>query len=305
MTVKVFISWSGDRSYKVARKLEVWLPEVIKEVEPLISVKPEAGGLVFTELNNKLRQADIAVLCLTPENWYELWLSYEAGMVYGRTETLTKICPYVIDAKCRDLPTPLSHFTCLKDDEDGTKLLVEAIATAAGKRPKSAKLKKSFDSKWPELEAFLDQIGRPKTPPDPKTLANDFMKVSGYIEKHRSQLEGPLRDLILKTVDNFMSDKFDLEKAISLADRAIQKSKNSFRGKKSILVGNVTNFFKKNFTQEELREIVTDLESYITLDPDETRRRLTDRVLRILSEVFAHFHRKLLDRLDECLNAAN
>lgn len=108
-----------------------------------------------------LRKADIVVLCLTPGNCRELWLGYEAGMVYGKTKILAKICPYVIGAKCSDLLPPLSHFTCVKADKEGTRLLIEAIARTAGKRSNSASLKKSFDSKWSALKAFPEQIGHP------------------------------------------------------------------------------------------------------------------------------------------------
>ncbi|MAM66320.1 MAG: hypothetical protein CL702_08060 [Chloroflexi bacterium] len=57
--MKVFISWSGDRSRAVADTLRVWLKDVIQAVDPWISgsniEKGTRGGLEITkELEDSL-----------------------------------------------------------------------------------------------------------------------------------------------------------------------------------------------------------------------------------------------------------
>jgi len=37
MTKRLFLSWSGDRSYRLAKVLYEWLPLVLPEIEPWLS----------------------------------------------------------------------------------------------------------------------------------------------------------------------------------------------------------------------------------------------------------------------------
>lgn len=43
-SMKVFLSWSGERSRLVATALHEWLPQVINAVEPFISSNIDAGA---------------------------------------------------------------------------------------------------------------------------------------------------------------------------------------------------------------------------------------------------------------------
>ncbi|CAC9976768.1 hypothetical protein [Flavobacterium panici] len=53
--MKVFISWSGERSKKVAELLDDWLQCVIQAVNPWMSSKDiDRGALWFTEINDQL-----------------------------------------------------------------------------------------------------------------------------------------------------------------------------------------------------------------------------------------------------------
>jgi hypothetical protein len=305
MTVSVFISWSGKRSQKVAEKLRTWLKKVIPAVNPLMSKDVKSGKPFFNELNRLLKRADFAVLCLSSENWGEPWIAYEAGAVFGKTEKTTEVCPYLIGSNRGDLPQPLVFFQGCKNTRDETYQLVESINEAAGKPLTGPKLKKAFNKNWPELERFFKRIGAPKKPIDVRAMINDFREASLYIDMHRAQLEGPFHRLIDNTIEAFKSGAYKRETTVNLAYKAVEKSKNTFRTKKSLLIGNVRDFFKKHFTKKELREVIIDLESILTPDPDETRKRLTDRMLRALLEVFSRFHRILLDKLDEHLKAAD
>jgi hypothetical protein len=42
MVIKIFVSWSGDRSYQFAEKLYEWLPTIVPNVKVFFS--PELGG---------------------------------------------------------------------------------------------------------------------------------------------------------------------------------------------------------------------------------------------------------------------
>ena len=63
--MKVFISWSGDRSRAVADTLRVWLKDVIQAVDPWISgsniEKGTRGGL---EITKELEESLVGIFAL-------------------------------------------------------------------------------------------------------------------------------------------------------------------------------------------------------------------------------------------------
>ena len=66
--MKVFISWSGDRSKYVARALYEWIPRVIQNVEPWLSAEMPKGVKWSPEIAKALDETKFGVFCVTPEN---------------------------------------------------------------------------------------------------------------------------------------------------------------------------------------------------------------------------------------------
>ena len=67
--MKVFISWSGDRSQAVANAFKEWLPMVLQYVEPWVSEKDINAGERWAQMiAGELEQANFGIICLTPEN---------------------------------------------------------------------------------------------------------------------------------------------------------------------------------------------------------------------------------------------
>ena len=80
--MKVFISWSGERSKIVAEALRDWLPAVIQSVKPWVSSKDiDKGSRSFAEIQAQLKDAQFGIACLTPENLTEMWIHFESGAV--------------------------------------------------------------------------------------------------------------------------------------------------------------------------------------------------------------------------------
>ncbi|HKG14447.1 MAG TPA: hypothetical protein VKB12_14055, partial [Pyrinomonadaceae bacterium] len=187
MTLNVFIGWSG-RTSLVAKKLTTWLKEIVPGVEPWMSEEISAGALGWfeNELTPSLRRAELAVMCISPENWHNPWFTYEAGVVFGQTRKSRRVCPYITDPSAlrRKLPEPLKFFWAEKADHEGagTLKLVRAINKAAGS-PLSDdgpedELTRVFRKKWPELLKVLIQATPPPRTPGPSQYIDDFMNVS-------------------------------------------------------------------------------------------------------------------------------
>lgn len=79
--MKVFLSWSGERSKVVAKSLSEWLEQVLQAVEPWISTDIEKGKRWDGEISQKLEQSKVGIICLTKDNLESTWLHFEAGAI--------------------------------------------------------------------------------------------------------------------------------------------------------------------------------------------------------------------------------
>lgn len=78
--MRVFLSWSGERSRAAASALSELLPDVMPALSPWMSEHDIAAGARWGhELAVRLEDAGFGVICLTPENIGVPWLLYEAG----------------------------------------------------------------------------------------------------------------------------------------------------------------------------------------------------------------------------------
>jgi TIR domain len=79
--MKVFISWSGERSRKIAELLRHWLPIVNHSIpSPYVSADAIGKGVRWaSDLATELEASNFGLLCLTPENLSAPWLHFEAG----------------------------------------------------------------------------------------------------------------------------------------------------------------------------------------------------------------------------------
>ena len=154
--MRVFVSWSGDRSKAAAlglrSLLEATFPEV---VDVFISDQIDAGEMWALRLETELKQSEFGVVCLTEDNFQVPWLLFEAGAIatkFGRA----RVVPYWID----DLPvgaekSPLAHFQRMPATHEGTLGLLKSINAARETPRDSQKLAIQFDRWWPDLEKIL------------------------------------------------------------------------------------------------------------------------------------------------------
>src|SRR4051812_12111371 len=126
--MKVFLSWSGERSRIVATALRKWLPDVVQAVEPWMSKHDIGAGSRWSkDIGQVLNDADFGILCLTSENYAAPWLLFEAGALAKRRDE-ARVVPYLIGIEPSDLPAgPLNQFQAKRATVDDTWDLVQAI----------------------------------------------------------------------------------------------------------------------------------------------------------------------------------
>jgi hypothetical protein len=166
-SMKVFLSWSGPRSQKVAESLRDWLPDVLQVVEPWVSTTSIPSGRDFaTALREELAESNFGVLCLTMENCRSPWILFEAGAL-GKVVGIAHVCPYLIDMEPEELPHPLQAFQASTADKKGTYKLVQAINRASPTlKLLESQLQKSFDRCWADLKPKLESPIRSLPPAD-------------------------------------------------------------------------------------------------------------------------------------------
>jgi hypothetical protein len=129
--MKVFLSWSGERSRRVAEALRDWLPDIIQSIKPWMSATDiEAGSRWSRELWDQLAETQVGILCLTTSNQQSPWMLFEAGAL-AKSLANTFVCPYLIGMDQNDIkPGPLVQFQTKRADENGTWELLKTLNRA-------------------------------------------------------------------------------------------------------------------------------------------------------------------------------
>ena len=177
--MKVFISWSGERSRRTARLLKDWLPNVIQVIKPWMSDKDIDGGSIWSgEIIKQLDEHAIGIICLSRENVSAPWILFEAGALMKGLST-NRVCPLLIDLEPSDVKPPLSMFQLVKRPKEDFFKLIEtlngqieqSLALAADK------LRIAFEKFWPDFESDIAKIISETETPTKKTQRSneDFL----------------------------------------------------------------------------------------------------------------------------------
>jgi hypothetical protein len=158
--MKVFISWSGDMSHKIAVALGAWLPSVIQAVKPFVSSRDIAAGDRWGEvLADELAETRFGIICITPFNLRAPWLNFESGAL-SKTVDRSSVVPLLCGVDRSLVHGPLAQFqSTLFTREEMAALLCSLNDRLAEESRLSAELlRRTFDLWWPQLEKDLSAI---------------------------------------------------------------------------------------------------------------------------------------------------
>ncbi len=162
--MQIFLSWSGDRSLKVAKELGEWMPKVIQAIEPWLSADDiNKGGRWLKELSDNLEKCNFGIVCLTPENLLEPWLLFESGAL-SKAVKESHVCTLLFNFDQSLIEGPLSQFQTTKLEKDDMLKLMKTINRNLGEKEISLSegiLGEIFSKWWPELEDKLKVIPDP------------------------------------------------------------------------------------------------------------------------------------------------
>ena len=157
--MKVFLSWSGSRSHKVALVFREWLPSVIQEVVPYVSSEDiDKGARWSTDIAKELSDSQFGIICVTRENINAPWLTFEAGAL-SKTIDKAFVSPFLFDIKRSEVNGPILQFQSTIFDKEDLKKLVTTLNKACDKDGLTdERLSKAFEVWYPTLKTELDQI---------------------------------------------------------------------------------------------------------------------------------------------------
>lgn len=157
--MRVFLSWSGERSKRLADALVELLPEIVHGIKPWMSEQSlELGKNWRVELVRELKETEFGLLCLTRENVTAPWLLFEAGLLASSSSS-GRVIPYQLGKlSVGEVPPPLSDFQGVAATKKGTWELVVSLNNALDNRADGERLKRRFDQWWPALHDRIVEI---------------------------------------------------------------------------------------------------------------------------------------------------
>lgn len=161
--MKLFVSWSGERSKSLAMVLKDWLPLVLHYVEPWLSEADiEAGQRWADAVAKELEACNFGVLCVTRENLASPWVLFEAGAL-AKSLDGARVTPLLLDIDFREISGPLAQFQAKKFEKKGVLELVQSLNQNATHPVPDDRYKQLFEALWPELEKKVAAIPKPST----------------------------------------------------------------------------------------------------------------------------------------------
>ena len=158
--MKVFISWSGDRSKQLGGAIREWLPNVLQFTRPYFTPSDiEKGARWDNEISKELEQSQFGIFVMTQEALSSSWIMFEAGAISKVVEK-ARVCAIVFGINTTDLVGPLTTFQATVFNKDEVRQLLTTINNAAPKEVALTDrgLDAAFDKWWPDLEQKVKDI---------------------------------------------------------------------------------------------------------------------------------------------------
>lgn len=171
--MKVFLSWSGHHSHKVACALREWLPSVIQLIVPYVSSEDiDKGTRWSTDIAKELEASHYGIICITKENLSAPWINFEAGAL-SKSLDKANVSPFLIDVKRSEVQGPLLQFQSVIWEKEELWKLLSSINNRIPEKSRLADpiLEKAFDVWWPQLDSQLKEIERAAEQPTAPAVA--------------------------------------------------------------------------------------------------------------------------------------
>lgn len=157
--MKVFVSWSGQRSKAVAELISDWIKCVLQASQPWISTRDiDKGAIWFSEISDQLKDTAAGIVCLTQENKNKPWILFETGALAKGLST-NRVCTFLIDLESSDIEDPLAQFNHTFPERTSMWGLISSLNSCLEmNRLDERILRQVFDTYWPQFEHRFAEV---------------------------------------------------------------------------------------------------------------------------------------------------
>ncbi len=147
--IHVFVSWSGKKSKRLAKRLHQWLPSIVPSVKVFFSSAIDPGVQWADRVSRAIEDNHFAILCVARNNLKSQWLNFEAGALW-KAKNKVNVCPLLLDLSPNDLKGPLALFQAKKFEKEDFKEICKLLAKKTSLN--SEQLENNFKAVWPQLK---------------------------------------------------------------------------------------------------------------------------------------------------------
>lgn len=254
--MKVFVSWSGQRSKAVAEIISDWIKCVLQASQPWISTRDiDKGAIWFSEISDQLKDTAAGIVCLTQENKNKPWILFETGALAKGLST-SRVCTFLIDLESTDVEDPLAQFNHTFPERTSMWGLASSLNNCLElNRLDERILRQVFDTYWPQFEENFAKALKDNLPTEisvPRTedsmlaeILSNTRSLANRVRNIEMRAQGTLGGLldVSSTVDpvvfiqNLMDQGVTPEEAVSMAEKS-GYSAEIFRGMTFVLSAN-------------------------------------------------------------------
>lgn len=159
--MRTFITWSGQLSHGVALELKKLLRLVFPTVDAFVSSEDIRKGEQWrVAVTDALAQSQRGIICLTPENYNQPWVLFEAGVL---TRALQRPVVYTVLIDDLEPSTleghPLSQFQHTRLEHTDMRCLLKQINLEIREGCRTdAELDNIFGKTWPDMETAISKL---------------------------------------------------------------------------------------------------------------------------------------------------
>jgi hypothetical protein len=161
--MRLFISWSGERSHRLAKVLKKWLEANFagQGITVFLSSDIKKGSLWFSTVRKQLQEADAGLVCLTPQSLTSDWLLFEVGALSTavarnkQDEGEARVFTYLLGVEPAALPGPLSVYQSTVATMEDTFRLVNSLL--ARDQADARAFAPAWDKLWQELQEIQNE----------------------------------------------------------------------------------------------------------------------------------------------------
>lgn len=265
--MKVFISWSGERSREVANLLHEWISCVLQAAKPWVSTRDiDRGTLWFHEISGQLQETTVGIICLTQQNKHQPWILFEAGAL-AKGLTTQRVCTLLIDLTPADVKDPLAQFNHTLPSKESMRGLVSTLNGALGLSSLDVKvMEQVFETYWPRFEAAFALVlqNTPEAQADAPLDQNEVL----------NELLGTVRTMSNRLARVEQRESEPLELSIGSLNHPISRKSANDGFAKYVAIARAKTLVKQGVASDQIIELLSDVVSRPT-------------AMKILSEVMA------------------